>query len=112
MDGNRFGFGAATFVPNKVPLMVIHAKTDVALPYSAARVAFDQASAPKYFVTIYEAVHPEPFEDIPHPADRMVQQATITFWRAYLLGDTAARRDIVPTATEEGISEAEFVTAR
>jgi predicted dienelactone hydrolase len=107
MDGNRFSFGAATFVPNKVPLMVMHAKTDVALPYAAARVAYDEAAAPKYFVTIFEAIHPEPFEDWPHPADEMVKQVTITFWRAYLLGDKKARSEIVATGTAAGISEAE-----
>jgi predicted dienelactone hydrolase len=112
MDGNRFGFGPATFVRNRVPLMVIHAKTDIALPYAAARVAYDQAAGPKYLVTIFNAVHPEPFEDIPHPADEMVQQATIAFWRAYLSGDTEARRRIVPTATVTGISDAEAVTGR
>lgn len=112
MDGNRFGFGRETYVANKIPVMVFHAKTDIALPYEAARAAYAQASAPKYFVTIFQAVHPEPFEDTPHPADEMVRQSTTTFFRAYLLGDKKARREIVATATAAGISSAEADTDR
>lgn len=107
MDGNRFGFGAATFVPNTIPLMVFHIRTDVALPFADAQRAYVQASPPKYFVTIFQGVHPEPFEDEPSTADEMVKQSTITFWRAYLLGDAKARSEIVATATAAGISSAE-----
>jgi len=106
MDGNRFGFGTATFVPNTIPLMVFHIRTDIALPFSAARAAYAQASAPKYFVTIFQGVHPEPFEDEPSSADDMVRESTITFWRAYLLDDAKARSEIVATATVAGVSKA------
>jgi predicted dienelactone hydrolase len=112
MDGNRFGFGDATHVRNTIPVMVFHIRTDIALPYAAARQAYAQASAPKYFVTIFEGVHPEPFEDIPHPADEMVRQSTIDFFRAYLLGDAKARSEIVATATAAGISEVEADTGK
>ena len=37
MDGNRFGFGPTTFVPTTIPLMVLHIRTDIALPFQAAR---------------------------------------------------------------------------
>jgi predicted dienelactone hydrolase len=107
MDGNRFGFGDETYVPNRIPLMVFHIRTDAALPYEAARDAYAQASPPKYFVTIFQGVHPEPFENLPSTADDMVEQATIAFWRAYLLDDARARAEIVRTATAAGISRAE-----
>jgi dienelactone hydrolase len=107
MDGNRFGFGAATYVPNKIPLMVFHIRTDIALPYAAARTAYLQASPPKYFVTIFQGVHPEPFEDEPSTADDMVRQSTVSFWRAYLLDDAKARSEIVATATVADVSKAE-----
>jgi len=46
-----------------------------------------------------------------HPAaDEMVKQSTITFWRAYLLGDAKARSEIVATASAAGVSSAEADT--
>jgi predicted dienelactone hydrolase len=107
MDGNRFGFGPKTFVKNTIPLMVFHIRTDVALPYAAAQQAYAQAAPPKYFVTIFQGVHPEPFEDSPSTADEMVRQSTVDFFRAYLLGDKKARSEIVATASADGISSAE-----
>lgn len=110
MDGSRFGFGPKTFVPNTMPLMVFHIRTDIALPYQGARDAYVQAAPPKYFVTIFQGVHPEPFEDTPSTSDAMVLQSTIAFWRAYLLGDGQARSRIVADATVAGISSAEADT--
>jgi len=52
-----------------------------------ARTAYEHAKPPKYFVTIFQGVHPEPFENTPSSADDMVRESTVTFWRAYLLGD-------------------------
>jgi len=112
MDGNRFAFGPKTFVPNTIPLMVFHIRTDIALPYAAAQQAYAQASAPKYFVTIFQGVHPEPFEDSPSTADEMVRRSTISFFRAYLLDEARARARIVPDATVAGISSAEADTRK
>ena len=110
MDGNRFGFGPKTFVRTTIPLLVFHIRTDIALPFTAARAAYAQASPPKYFVTIFQGVHPEPFEDTPSTADEMVQRSTMMFWRAYLEGDAPARGEIVASATAAGISSAEAKT--
>jgi predicted dienelactone hydrolase len=107
MDGSRFGFGPKTYTPTTIPLMVFHIRTDIALPFQAARDAYAQASPPKYFVTIFQGVHPEPYEDTPSTSDAMVQRATIAFWRAYLLGDAKARARIVADATVAGISSGE-----
>lgn len=110
MDGNRFGFGADTYVPNRIPLLVYHADHDYALPFADARGAYAQARAPKYFVTLVGALHAEPYENTPSPPDDVVRRSSIAFWRAYLRGDRAARAAITATATVPGVSSAESDT--
>ncbi len=110
MDGNQFAFPGGRYVDNRVPVLVYHADHDPALPFANARAAYDHAVAPKYFVTIFGPYHPQPFEDEPSPPDDMVKASSTDFWRAYLLGDRAARADIVTSATVPDISTAEAVT--
>ena len=107
MDGNRFSFGPPTYVRNRIPVMVFHADRDYALPFAPARDAYAQLAPPKYFVTIHEFAHAEPYENTPNPADAMVERASTTFWRGYLLGDRRARGAIVAVATVPGVSDAE-----
>jgi dienelactone hydrolase len=107
MDGSRFWFPDDQFVRNRVPVLVFHADRDYSLGYQQARDTYARLVPPRYFVTIHEFVHAEPYEDTPNPADDMVRQTTVTFWRAYLLGDAKARSEIVATATVPGLSDAE-----
>ena len=51
--------------------------------------------APKWRVTIHEAIHFEPYEDAPDPADDMVRAATIAFWDRYLGEDESAEQRLV-----------------
>ncbi|MEO6469349.1 MAG: hypothetical protein ABIP21_09620 [Acidimicrobiia bacterium] len=106
MDGIQFDFNGGTRVANRMPLLMFHADHDYALPYTGAVAAYATAAAPKYFVTILGAFHAEPYENMPNIADDMVMRTTNAFWRAYLLGDTAARGEIVPDATVAGMSAA------
>ena len=106
MDGVQLGFDGGTRVANRMPLLMFHADHDYALPYPNAVTAYTSAAPPKYFVTIAGAFHAEPYENMPNIADDMVMRTTTAFWRAYLLGDTAARGEIVPDATVAGMSSA------
>ncbi len=110
MDGNQFGFGTESDAPNRIPILVYHADRDYALPFSAARDAYAQARTPKHFVTLFGFLHAEPYENTPSPVDDVVRRSSIAFWRAYLLGDDAAREAITTTATAPGISTAESDT--
>lgn len=112
MDGNQFGFGANNAVPVKIPVIVYHATRDYALSYDGARAAYGKLPAPKYFVSIDEAVHAQPYENDPDPADPMVLKSSLDFFRAYLNDDTAAQRRIVADATVPGVSTAESDTRR
>ena len=106
MDGIQFDFNGGTRVANRMPLLMFHADRDYALPYAGAVAAYTTAAPPKYFVTILGAFHAEPYENMPNVADDMVMRTTTAFWRAYLLGDTAALGEIVPDATVAGMSSA------
>ena len=106
MDGIQFGFNGGTRVANRMPLLMFHADHDYALPYPSAVTAYATAAPPKYFVTIAGAFHAEPYENTPNVADDMVMRTTTAFWRAYLLGDTTARGEIVPDATVADLSSA------
>jgi len=110
MDGHRFLFGDATFVRPRIPVLVFHADRDYSLAYSSARAAYAQVGPPKFFVTIHETVHAQPYENTPDGADAMVVHTSIDFWRAYLEHDAAARARIVTDGTVAGISTAEAAT--
>ena len=107
MDGIQFPFKGGKIEPNRIPLLMYHADHDYALPYAAARTAYEKAASPKYFVTIFGAFHAEPYENTPNVADEMVMHTSTLFFRAYLLGDTNARARILSAATIAGISTAE-----
>jgi len=107
MDGNRFSFGDPTFVPNRIPVLMFHADRDYALSFAAARATYDRIAPPKYFVTFHEAVHAQPYENTPDPADPIVVRTSVAFLRGYLLGDAKAKATIITTATVPGVSDAE-----
>jgi hypothetical protein len=112
MDGNQFGFGSTTPAPVRVPVIVYHATHDYALSYDQARTAYTHLPTPKYFATIDEAVHAQPYENDPDPADPMVVASSVDFFRAYLNGDAAAKARITTDATVTGVSTAESATGR
>jgi dienelactone hydrolase len=78
-----------------LPLLVMHGDEDYLVPYRPAIGPYEEASAPKWLVTIHEAIHFEPYEDTPDPADDMVRATTIAFWDRYLGEDEAAEERLV-----------------
>src|SRR5262245_49555668 len=73
-----------------LPLLIMHADEDYALPYDAAVNAYTSAIGPKYLVTLHEAAHAEPFENTANPADDLVVEVTTAFWDRWLGEDTEA----------------------
>lgn len=108
MDGIQIQFEGGKLVPNRVPLLTYHADHDYSLPFASARTAYANAAPPKYFVTIFAAVHAEPYENTPTASDDMVMRTSTLFWRAYLLGRATAGNKIVSAATVPGVSTAEY----
>ncbi len=70
-DGGAAGFDMQ--LDSGLPLLIVHADEDYAVPYEAATVAYADAAAPKWLVTLHEAMHFEAFEDTPDPADDLVE---------------------------------------
>ncbi len=112
MDGTQTSYAGGKTAPNRMPLLMYHADHDYSLPFAPARTAYAAAAPPKYFVTIFGAFHAEPYENTPNVADAMVMTSSTDFWRAYLLGDAAARARIVPDATVANVSTAESAPAK
>lgn len=104
MDGVHPAIGGAFDLANGTPLLITHADGDYRLPYANAQEAFAAAVAPKYFVTIHEDVHFQPYEDAPDPADQMVIDTTTAFWRLYLGHDAAAAVDLSSSARVDGLT--------
>jgi Predicted dienelactone hydrolase len=108
MDGIQFPFEGGKIQPNRVPLLMFHADHDYSLPFASARTAYANAAPPKYFVTIFGAVHAEPYENTPTASDAMVMRTSTLFWRAYLLDQKIVPGEILTAATSPGISAAEY----
>ena len=104
MDGAHPDIGDGFDLARGTPLLIMHADGDYRLPYAGAQSAFAAASPPKYFVTIHEVVHFEPFEDAPDPADQMVLDTTTAFWRLYLSHDADAAVDLSNSARVDGLT--------
>jgi len=87
-----------------VPLLIAHADTDPALPYTSAKEAFDVARAPAWLLTLHGASHASQWEDDITPFDDIAQRSTIDFWDATLNGDAAAFTRLQQDATVPGLS--------
>ncbi|MCB1003419.1 MAG: hypothetical protein KDB35_04450 [Acidimicrobiales bacterium] len=87
-----------------IPLLIVHADEDPVASYSYAEQAFEDAAAPAYLVTLHEAVHSQPFEDTPDPADQTVLDTTTAFWRRHLAGDEAAAVALQEAAAVPGLT--------
>ncbi len=95
MDGARLTLPGEFDLARGLPLLIMHAEGDFALPYAEAEAAYAAAIAPKWFVTIHEDVHSEPYENTADPADGVVMVASIAFWDLYLRCDADAEQRLV-----------------
>jgi len=77
LDGARLTVGGEFDFSRGLPLMIVHADEDFALPYADAVAAYAESAPPKWFVTLHEFAHASPFENDPDPADDV--QLTASF---------------------------------
>ena len=110
LDGARLAVGGEFQMDSGLPLLVMHADGDYALPYSEAVEAYADAVAPKWLVTIHEDVHAEPYENFPDPADDMVVEVTIAFWDLWLEEDTAAADRLADAVGPPSLATLEYET--
>ena len=110
LDGARLAVGGEFHMDSGLPLMIIHADEDFALPYAEAAEAYVDAIAPKYLVTLHEFAHASPYENDPDPADELVTASTIAFWDRYLKDDESAEQRIVDAITPSSLATLESET--
>ena len=103
-DGVRLPF-AEPLGKNAVPLLISHIDTDAAVPYTTAQEAFaDAAASPKWFLTFFNGIHPEAYEDAPSPHDFTATQTSIDFFDFTLLEDSSAGARLIQDGHNPGES--------
>ena len=110
LAGMELVFGSHTFFPPPaVPILFVHGTRDRLVPYASGRMAFADAPAPKFFVTLPGADHVFPYLGSPttQPPARVVVAATIDFLDRYEKGDQGALDRLTRDATLAGVATIE-----
>jgi predicted dienelactone hydrolase len=86
ISGVRLPFGSSSWVWPPVPLLLIHGDQDRTVPVRGSQVAYDEAKAPKFLVTLLGAPH----VPIQPPYLDIIVKTTTDFFDRYLVGEKAA----------------------
>lgn len=86
-----------------LPLLVLHGDADD-VPIAMDQAAYDQAVAPKWFVTLHGADHRLAFTDEPSPYDELVTATILAFWHGTLDGDDAALDRVADEAGDPALA--------
>ena len=100
MPGGEFAFDSG------LPLLVMHGDADD-VPIDMDLAAYDQAAAPKWFVTLHGADHRLAFTDEESPYDELVTRTLLDFWHGTLDGDAEALDRVTDDATDPALSTVE-----
>jgi dienelactone hydrolase len=90
--------GGGLDLDSGLPLLVMHGDADD-VPIGPSRDAYEQAAAPKWFVTLHGATHRPAFVDDPSPHDELVTRTVLDFWHGTLDGDDEALARVTDDAT-------------
>lgn len=82
-----------------VPLLVMHGDADD-VPIELDRTPWEQASSPKWFVTLLGATHVPAFTDDESPYDDLVTRTVLDFWHGTLDDDAEALDRVTADATD------------
>jgi dienelactone hydrolase len=97
MPGGEFAFDSG------LPLLVLHGdKDDVKLDLDLA--VYQQATSPKWFVTLLGATHVPPFTDADSPYDDLVIRTVLDFWHGTLDDDARALERVTADATDPALA--------
>ena len=86
-----------------LPLLVFHGDADDT-PMDQGRDAYEQAIAPKWYVTLHDATHVPPFTDDESPYDELVTRTVLDFWHGTLDGDDEALARVTDDASDPELS--------
>lgn len=82
-----------------LPLLVLHGDGED-IPIGLDQAAYDQATSPKWFVTLHGGDHVPPYTDAPSPYDDLVTETLLDFWHGTLDGDADALDRVTADATD------------
>jgi dienelactone hydrolase len=100
IPGGTFAFDSG------LPLLVLHGDADD-VPLELDRAAYDQATSPKWFVTLHGADHRLAFTDEESPWDDLVTTTIVDFWHGTLDADDEALARVTDDATDPDLSTVE-----
>jgi dienelactone hydrolase len=86
-----------------LPLLVMHGDADD-VPVELGLTPYEQAAAPKWFVTLLGAEHVPAFTDAESPHDELVTRTVLDFWHGTLDGDADALERVTDDATDPELS--------
>jgi dienelactone hydrolase len=101
MEGGELELGSG------LPLLVMHGDEDD-VPLDLDRAPYEQASAPKWFVTLLGATHVPAFTDAESPHDELVTRTVLDFWHGTLDGDAEALERVTADATDPELSVVDY----
>ncbi len=75
------------FAGIRTPLLALHGEADTSVPFAAGVEAFEDASPPKFFVTLVDGQHTAPFRGATDAIAAAATRTTLDFFDRYLKGD-------------------------
>jgi fermentation-respiration switch protein FrsA (DUF1100 family) len=94
-------FGDDPYAFEGVPMLLQQLTEDPIVPYDQAVDVYEQATAPKFLVSLEGGVHFEPYENAPSVHDEVATETTIAFWDAYLREDAGGVDRLVEAAESD-----------
>lgn len=79
---------ATTQEPDAPPLLLVHGTADLSLPYSGTVDYFATSTVRRWFVTLDNGSHADPYEDTSSPFDDLIVRMSIGWLDEYLYDDT------------------------
>lgn len=95
--------GGELALDSGLPLLVLHGDADD-VPLQWDLDAWEEAVAPKWFVTLRGATHVPAFTDAASPHDELVTRTVLDFWHGTLDGDAAALDRVAADAADPDLA--------
>jgi pimeloyl-ACP methyl ester carboxylesterase len=102
LSGAEITYPGPWFTTQSPPLLAVHGDADEVNPYAASQQLFDDATGPKYLVTVLGGSHLGPFTT--DPVEPAVSTLVADFLHAGLQGDSAAAARIAGDADAPGLA--------
>jgi predicted dienelactone hydrolase len=108
MAGVHDPFPQGSYVKQQLPVLLVQGNLDVGYHHSLS--SFPALAPPKWFVTLLNERHSEPFEVPRDTSSGIVDSTTVAFWDQYLRGDLTGGPRIV-AAVQANPGKASLETA-